>query len=93
MQASSDRRSFLRLIGGTLAAGVGVVAFAKPAQAAQLRCCRDNGLHCAVCTGPLERYWCTGCNGIARCACAEQDIYGTCFNTNCPTSGSPKRAA
>lgn len=79
----ANRRSFLKGIATTIAAGVGLVVLPNTAKAAGYHCCRVNtDPPCPNCPGEKERYNCVGCGG-QFCACAEQDIYHQCFDLGC----------
>lgn len=79
-EVQTDRRAFLRRLGQTLLAGVGLVlATARPAQAL-VNCCRDSS--CPSCPGSNVRYRCSACPP-PNCVCLPPG--GTCVQIGtCP---------
>src|SRR5437773_861095 len=78
---STSRRSFLRLLGTTVAAGIGLALLPLQAAAAPCStCCKDSS--CQFCSGTPVRYRCQPGN----CCICHADV-GTCFSTQqcqCP---------
>lgn len=79
----SDRRRFLKQVGATLAAGVGVAAVAEPANAMAVttwRCCTAPRT-CGTCGGDNVRYRCIKQSGPCPSFCTScQNYQGDCYN-------------
>ncbi|HEX2050401.1 MAG TPA: twin-arginine translocation signal domain-containing protein [Actinomycetota bacterium] len=65
----SDRRRFLKRLGATLAAGVGLAVIPATSASATTRCCRDD--NCGPCSGGQLPYWCDRCG----CMCISSSLH------------------
>ncbi len=74
-----SRRQFLRQLGATALAGVGIALVPGSSQAKALAavCCPDSS--CPSCNPPQKKYRCQGC-GCNYCACINQS---GCFQSGC----------
>ncbi|HEX2050810.1 MAG TPA: twin-arginine translocation signal domain-containing protein [Actinomycetota bacterium] len=57
----SDRRKFLKRLGATIAAGVGLAVIPATSASATTRCCRDDS--CGPCQSG-QPYWCDRCGCV-----------------------------
>lgn len=82
-QIRTDRRSFLKRLGGVVAPGLGASvltvspAFAADEAAASFQCCRNG-----TCSDGRIRYCCSGPDPCDGCFCSSTDR-GRCFTTIC----------
>lgn len=76
----TSRTGFLKQLGATLAAGIGVLAFASSSRADVLNCCPDS--NCGPCSGNLQPKRCD-CSGIGQSYCACMNCGQNCCNGPC----------
>jgi len=83
IEETSTRGSFLKRLGMTLAAGVGVAAaFASAAFAEPLKCCRD--CSCGTCTDVANGCRCRcDCSGIGKSYCWTEGPGTPCLGSGC----------
>lgn len=71
----TDRLEFLKYVGATLLAGLGMVLFPNAAQAA-INCCPAS---CKNCSGSARAFRCN-CPGSSYCVCKDRS---TCYSGPC----------